>query len=86
MNDLTKLAKDARKREDKKKHIPKVKKCSYTGCPLNAATEVNGRYACNFHFDGAFHQDVTSAIRNRPTSGPLSGNCPPSTEGGSQKW
>jgi len=48
----------------KKKSIPKVKKCSYTGCPLNAATVINGRYACNFHFDGDFHQEVTLAIRN----------------------
>ena len=45
-----------------KKVIPKIRKCMYTNCPINATTEVNGQYRCNFHESGHFHAEVTAAI------------------------
>lgn len=49
--------------EKKKKSVPKIKKCMYTGCPLNASTEINGQYRCLFHFSGDFHHEITIAIK-----------------------
>jgi hypothetical protein len=48
--------------KEKKKSVRKVKKCMYTGCPLNASTEFGGNYRCSFHFSGDFHHEVTMAI------------------------
>jgi len=45
-----------------KKTVPKVKKCMYTNCPINASTEVLGQYRCSFHESGHFHGEVTIAI------------------------
>ena len=48
----------------KKDSAPKVKKCCYQGCPINASTAVNNVYSCCFHDSGQYHYDVTLAIKN----------------------
>lgn len=51
----------------KKKSAPKVRKCKYSQCPINADTAINGQYTCSFHDTAHYHDDVTVAIRKNKT-------------------
>lgn len=54
--------------KDKRKgKIPKIRKCKYSNCPINADTSINGQYTCSFHDTAHYHNDVTVAIRKNKT-------------------
>lgn len=46
----------------KKDSVPKIRKCKYSNCPINADTAINGQYTCSFHDTAHYHDDVTVAI------------------------